>query len=196
MARRGSVSVRAACNELSRPSTSNIRNLPARPLCDHLTFAHSWSGVPVGFVSPGSGNVPGMSIDLHDQVSAGRHAAKQARRRALETVEVARETVEAARDVDLHGPAQAAKKVAKRAAKRAAREAQAAAKRASRRKAKRASRRVVRVIVFAVVAGAVVGAALAVAQRRRDASSPHLSDISPDPFGAAVTETEHEGAGV
>jgi hypothetical protein len=130
-----------------------------------------------------------MSIDLHDPVSAGQHAAKQARRRALETVE-------AARDIDLHGPAQAAKKVAKRTAKRAAREAAAAAKRASRRKAKRASRRVVRVIVVAVVAGAAVGVVVAVAQRRRDAASPSPADVGPDPFGTAVTGAEHERASV
>lgn len=130
-----------------------------------------------------------MSIDLHDSVSAGHHAAKRARRLALDTVE-------AARDVDLHVPAEAAKKVAKRTAKRAAREATAAANRASHRKPKGGSRRIRRVVVVAVLAGAVVGIAVAVAQRKRGAPSPHPADVAPDPFGSALTETDREIANV
>jgi len=126
-----------------------------------------------------------MSIDLHDPVSAGQHVAKQARKRAIKTVE-------AARDVDLHGPAQAAKKVAKGTAKRAAREAATAAKRASTGTKRRASSRLVRVVLAAVVAGAVVGVAIAAAQRMRRASAPHRSEVAPDPFGSAMTERDPE----
>jgi hypothetical protein len=119
-----------------------------------------------------------MSIDLHDPVSVGHEVADRARKRAGKTVE-------AARDVDLHAPAQAAKKVAKRAAKEAGKRAARGAARAGRTKAKRGSRRALRVVILAVVLGAGAGIAVSVIRRRaaQNAYSPLPADSGPDPFG-------------
>ena len=119
-----------------------------------------------------------MRIDVHEPVAAGQQVAKRARRRALETVE-------AARAVDLHVPAEAARSAAKRTAKRAAKQAKVAADRATRRKPKRAPKRVLRVVVVAVAAGAVVAVAVGVARRMRTPPSPSVAGVAPDPFETA-----------
>lgn len=116
-----------------------------------------------------------MRIDVHEPVAAGQQVAKRARKRAAEGVE-------AARSVDLHVPAEAAKAVAKRTAKRAAKQATAAANRAARRKTKRASKRVLRTVVIAVVAGGVIAVAVSYARRRRETPTYPDADSALDPF--------------
>jgi hypothetical protein len=72
------------------------------------------------------GKATEMSIDLHESVSAGKHVARRARRRAGKTVK-------AARAIEVHIPeihipehvTRRAKKAAKKGAKRAAKKAAA-----------------------------------------------------------------------
>jgi hypothetical protein len=121
-----------------------------------------------------------MRIDVQDSVAVGQQVAKRARKRALEGVE-------AARAVDLHGPAEAAKTVAKHTAKRAAKQATAAANRAARRKTKRASKRVLRAVLVAFAAGAVVAVAVAVVRRRRSTTPPWV-EAAPDSHDPTLTD--------
>jgi hypothetical protein len=134
-----------------------------------------------------------MSIDLHDSVSAGQNVARRARRRA-------RKTVKAARAIDVNVPEihvpdlHVSPKVAKRAAKKAATRAAAIAGRKAARSAKRAGKHAVRrVIIVAVVAGTCAAVAVIVCKRLRDESSPVAMGAAPDPFGAAVGETDRLG---
>ncbi len=105
-----------------------------------------------------------MSIHLHDPSVATRKAAKRARKRAFATVD-------AARAVDLHVPAEAAKTVARRAAKQAT----VAANHAARRPAKRAGRRLTRVAFGLLAVGGLVGLGVVLSRRMRvDPAGPRL----------------------
>jgi hypothetical protein len=118
-----------------------------------------------------------MALDFQDQVSATRSATRTAAKRARKQ---AHQTVDAARAVGLHEPAQVAKSTATRAAKRAAK----ATARAAGRKSKRAASRRLRVIVIAVVAGGMLALALAAFRRARAVSSPSPTDATFDRFDA------------
>ncbi len=113
-----------------------------------------------------------MRIDVHEPVAAGRRAAKHARKQAVKTVD-------AARAVDLHVPAEAARTVAKRAAKRTAKQARVAADRAARRQTKHRSKHGLRLIVAAVATGAAVALAVSLARRIRAESPLPPADSAP-----------------
>jgi hypothetical protein len=124
-----------------------------------------------------------MIIDVHEPVAATQHAAKHARRLAIDTVE-------AARAVDLQGPAQAARAAAKGTAKRAAKKASAAAGRKAKRQAKRSAGKALRrVIVVALLGGAAVGVAVLVKRRMAEQAAPWPAERANEPFGAANGET-------
>jgi hypothetical protein len=123
-----------------------------------------------------------MIIDVHEPVAATQHAAKHARRLALDTVD-------AARGVDLHGPAQAAKAAAKgtakRAAKKAAKRASVVAGRKAKRQAKRSAGKLLRrVTVVALLAGAGVAVAVLVKRRMAEQAAPWPADAQPAPYRA------------
>ncbi len=126
-----------------------------------------------------------MSIDLHDPSVATRKAAKRARKRAVATVD-------AARAVDLHVPAEAAKTVARRAARKAAKRATVAANHAARRPAKRTGHRLTRVVLGLLAVGGLVGVAVVLSRRMR-ATPPvpaYVPRAAPEPAADPLETAE------
>jgi hypothetical protein len=127
-----------------------------------------------------------MALDIHDQVIATQRVAKQARKR---TRKRALKTLETARALDLHEPAEAAKAAAKRAARRTGKRAAAASGRAAARTSSRTGRRMLRGVVLAVAAGAAVAVAVAVARKIRSTPVPQLSEPG---YHSTVSESDAE----